>query len=90
MHYRVRIYDLNNKSNSPIEFNFEANWLMIRVYALIGTCIMYKHYHKHVNLSTKSEIDSYDLVYYDTKTNKDLLGLSIDENKSPGNFGYST
>lgn len=89
MHYRVRIFDLNNKSNSPMEINFTAGWLMARIYAVIGTVVLFKHYYKYLQLGARADEGTYDVILFDKKTGKDIIALYVDEDESLDNFSYS-
>jgi len=80
-HYRVRFYNLNSLAYTPSELNFEAGWLVTRIYIARVLYALYSTYKGNFNIVAKKS-SSYDVVFYCKKTGQDLVGVIIDADES--------
>lgn len=79
MFYRFKIYNLQNKSFSPVEVCFTGTKVTLFYHSVrLAFCAfrVYKNY------SLKAVIDDdaqYDLIVYDEKTGLQILGVDLEE-----------
>lgn len=94
MQVRLRLFNLQNKSYSPIDLHFTtiSAWTML-IHCAILSFKIYRHY-KEVDLvvlkKEEMDTDSYDAIYYSKKYKIPILGLCVDVDESPENIVHST
>lgn len=90
MFYTVKIYDLNNITNAPMQFQFHASKLKAYFYVIVMTLVLSWTY-RQLNIDAAKDTDNYDVLYYEKGTDRKLIGVKLEiDNYVDGDFGFST
>jgi hypothetical protein len=89
MYLRIQIYNLQNKSTTPITLQYAGSRIFAKLFVLRVVWKVVKVYNKHFSLGTRYD-DLYDLVVYDKKSDILLFGISFDEDSSSDNAIFNT